>query len=115
MYYEIPKTNFLSILLSFLFVVGLTSCSEDSDDSLSVNEAELRISANVNYSGSTSRNAVDITTFLLNLEEIELEFDTDDYNDPDDDDYDDDDYDDDDYDDDDYEGYDDDGYLNSEL
>ena len=104
---KILKTNFYPTLFSLLLLLGLSSCSEDADDALNANEAQLRISANVNYSGSTNRSAVDISAFLLNLEEIELEFDTDDYNDPDDDD------DNDDYNDD-YDDYDDDGYLNSD-
>jgi len=96
------KIKLSTTALDIVFLFGFTSCSEDSDDLLeggAENQARLALRANAAYSGATGRSAVSVSKFLLNLEDIELEFE-DGYND--------------DSDDDDYDDYDNDGYVNSD-
>lgn len=93
------KNTFLYTGIGILGLVGLSSCSNNDDNSISdpKNGGTLAISAKGNYVGPngkmsiTGKNAnsiVELTSFKLNVKEFELEFDLDD------DDYDDDKYDD---------------------
>jgi len=111
------KKTFNPFILGLMAIFVVLSCSSDADDTSGTpGQASLRIKTGVNYSGSASRSAIAVSKFLLNLEEIELEFDDSSYPDYDSDDYDDydesDDYNDDydDY----YDSYYDDGYVNSD-
>lgn len=80
-------TPFFAIL--FLIFLG-TSCSNDNNDVNNPNMATLSIKSNALTNGSTSRamanTSLDITKFMANIEEIELEFDDDFCEDNDDDD-----------------------------
>jgi hypothetical protein len=92
------KTKHFAMM--FALLLGMTSCSDDSDNSMMTPSGTLSISAGATYSGASGRNATEVSRFLLNLEEIELEFDDDNYEDDDDSD--------------DYGDYDDDGFLNAD-
>ena len=102
-----PKT----LILLLLSASVLTGCSNDEDDG---GAGQLRLSAKATFNGGTSAKSttaktinegLEVTEFLLNLREFELELDDDSYETEDDDlndDLDDDDY------------WDDDGYLDYE-
>lgn len=94
------KLKAKQLAMMFALLLGLTSCSDDSDNTNMLPSGTLSINAGATYSGTSSRNAVEVSRFLLNLEEIELEFDDDNYDDDDDND--------------DYGDYDDDGFINGD-
>jgi hypothetical protein len=94
------KLKTKTLALMFALLLGITSCSDDSDNGTMTPTGTLNISASATYSGTSSRNATEVSRFLLNLEEIELEFDDDNYDDDDDND--------------DYGDYDDDGFVNAD-
>ncbi|NGX84343.1 hypothetical protein [Aequorivita sp. KMM 9714] len=74
--------NFKKPLLAIALAGAFTACSDD-DDSLSVEDGngKLGIYASANYSSNAGKNTVldgpvvELSKFLINLEEIELEYD----------------------------------------